>query len=1086
MNAEQLRQMEVILSHALSPDNNIRAQAERVLHQHMQNNRELFVFGILKLMRSSDQTQVRALSAIILRRKLPVGEPVLFDKLSAQLRKTILDELLQAVCQEGERYVRLQVCDTTAELAMVLLYKNGWPELVPFLFKCARSAVHELQLAAISIIGKLCAACPPEVVLQPCIADIYSVLHAALADTAALPLRICAVSALAKVVVNLEDTQSLERFQELIQPLFAVLSATLNEDAGNALGVLSEFADICSEKSLYFRPRLLQLVQTLAAVVNSAAAVDGARQLCLECLVLVCEESAGLLRKNEGALRIVVELAFRMLLDVEEDEEWSHNTDASSLEHSNFESGETALDRIAQAIQGAKMGPVVFPLISDFVSKNSEPGEWKWRHAGLRAMSQVGEVLPFERIPFPELLAFTADPHPRVRFAALQCVGQLCSDFEPELQDQYHAQVVPALLTSLQDSAHPRNQRHAAAALFNFIEPCSAEVLDPYVNTILTSLLAVLESSRNTVQEQVFTTIAAISGSHTEAFLPWYSKVAPLLKAVVTSATAPEQAELRGKAVDAISFIGLSIGAELFASDAKELMAMFVDMIHQNQFAADDVCEQYILFAFTRICEALGEDFLPFLPSVMPLVLHRAGKDEDWARLAKNDEDGSPASARLLSKGFTSALEEKTQACCILAGFCHDLGPAYYPYLPETVSILVPLMHFRFNDDLRTAAMTAAPDLVKCAVQAVGASAAPLHYLVDLFRNLLAELLKCCRTEVDLDILLVLVQTLQLCLDEMGDLAQECMDQTNVDVIGQSLLKLLKQSATRIRNREQKRSSPDYDVETADWLHRQNSSEDQLNVLVSECVASLMRTHGERFIPTFDTLCPEILRMLAGGSSQESIKVALYMFDDCVEYIGARASVYFPRFLPSLLPHLLSSNCDIRQGAAYGVTVCVEAAPTEFAPYAADAVRLLCMGLEAPESSMQEFAMATDNMATAVGRIAVLLDKPDLLPVWLSRLPIEHDESERTRNHEQLCSLVESGNNADVLGESYSNLPKILSVFSWVVDDANDSDGELVQRAVGIMSSMKRTLPAELLAQVVGACSARDQHKLGLIFSQIS
>ena len=58
MNAEQLRQMEVILSHALSPDNNIRAQAERVLHQHMQNNRELFVFGILKLMRSSDQTQV--------------------------------------------------------------------------------------------------------------------------------------------------------------------------------------------------------------------------------------------------------------------------------------------------------------------------------------------------------------------------------------------------------------------------------------------------------------------------------------------------------------------------------------------------------------------------------------------------------------------------------------------------------------------------------------------------------------------------------------------------------------------------------------------------------------------------------------------------------------------------------------------------------------------------------------------------------------------------------------------------------------------------------------------------------------------
>lgn len=128
--------------------------------------------------------------------------------------------------------------------------------------------------------------------------------------------------------------------------------------------------------------------------------------------------------------------------------------------------------------------------------------------------------------------------------------------------------------------------------------------------------------------------------------------------------------------------------------------------------------------------------------------------------------------------------------------------------------------------------------------------------------------------------------------------------------------------------------------------------------------------------------------------------------------------------------------------------------------------------------------LATENMVTALGRIAVLLDKPALLSIWLTALPITYDDSEKSRNHLQLCSLVESAT-PHIMGQNYANLPKILSIFSWLVDDVNESDPKVVQRTLRLMTSMKHTLPQDLLSQVISACSQEDQHKLSLIFNGI-
>ena len=62
------------------------------------------------------------------------------------------------------------------------------------------------------------------------------------------------------------------------------------------------------------------------------------------------------------------------------------------------------------------------------------------------------------------------DAHPKVRWAACQAVGQMCTDLCPELQEEEHSRILPALMAVMDDFENPRVQSHSAAAIVNFTE----------------------------------------------------------------------------------------------------------------------------------------------------------------------------------------------------------------------------------------------------------------------------------------------------------------------------------------------------------------------------------------------------------------------------------------------------------------------------------------------------------------------------------------------------------------------------------------------------------------------------------------
>jgi hypothetical protein len=92
---------------------------------------------------------------------------------------------------------------------------------------------------------------------------------------------------------------------------------------------------------------------------------------------------------------------------------------------------EQALDRLACALGGKSVLPPAFQFIPSMLASY----DWRIRHAGLMAIAAIGEgtskVMQNELGKVVDLVTpMFRDTHPRVRYAACQCVGQLCTDLE--------------------------------------------------------------------------------------------------------------------------------------------------------------------------------------------------------------------------------------------------------------------------------------------------------------------------------------------------------------------------------------------------------------------------------------------------------------------------------------------------------------------------------------------------------------------------------------------------------------------------------------------------------------------------------
>ncbi|MCD7465041.1 hypothetical protein HAX54_000434 [Datura stramonium] len=714
----------------------------------------------------------------------------------------------------------------------------------------------------------------------------------------------------------------------------------------------------------------------------------------------------------------------------------------------------------------------------------------------LRQLSHASKVMTqnLEQVIIMVLIAFE-DPHPRVRWASIDTIGQLSTDLGPYFQIEHHSRVLPVLLAAMDDFRNPRIQAHAASALLNFSEYCPPEILAPYLGVIVSELLVLLRSLYQMVQEAALTALAFVADASQEHFLKQYDLVMPYLKTILVNANDKSHRMLRAKTMECISLVGMAVGKDKFIVDAKQVMEVLMSL-QGSQMETDDPTTRRMLKALARVCWCLGQDFLPYMSVVMPSLLQSAQLKPDVTissadsdhEIDESDDDRMETitlgDKRIRIK--TSVLEEKATACNMLCCYVDELKEGFYPWIDQVTQALVPLMKFYFHDEVRRAAVLAMPDLLRSAKLAVEKGIAQGQnetYVKLLSDYIIPPLVEALHKESYKEIRKIMLYAVDKCLQISGPLLDGCQVQSIVDEIKLVLTDCL----SRKRELSERTNNEDFDAVEYDLINEENELEEDIFYYTGEILGTLIKTFKAAFLPFFDDLSSYLIPMWGKDKTDEERRIAIYIFDDVAELCREASRKYYDTYLPFILEACNDESSDVRQAAAYGLGICAEYGGSVFKPFIGEALSQLNIVIGHPNALQPVNVMAYDNAVSALGKICQFhrdsIDFSQVFPSWLNCLPIKGDIIEAKAVHDQLCSMVERSD-GELLGPNNQYLSKIVSVFAEILCAGKDLASEqTLSRMINLLRQLQQTLPPALLASTWSSLQPQQQIALQSILS---
>lgn len=643
---------------------------------------------------------------------------------------------------------------------------------------------------------------------------------------------------------------------------------------------------------------------------------------------------------------------------------------------------------------------------------------WRDRHAALMAISAISEgcrdlmVNELEQV-LALVVPALRDPHPRVRYAGCNALGQMSTDFAGTMQEKYHGTVLNNIIPVL-SSPEPRVQSHAAAALVNFCEEAERSILEPYLENLLSRLLDLLRSPKRYLQEQALSTIATIADSAETAFGQYYETLMPLLLNVLKEEQGKEYRLLRAKAMECATLIALAVGKERMGQDALNLVQI-LGHIQQNITDADDPQSQYLLHCWGRMCRVLGRDFVPYLPGVMPPLLTVAAAkadiqlldDDDQIEQVENDEGWElvPLKGKVIGIK-TSALEDKNTAIELITIYAQILEGAFEPYVLETMEkIAVPGLAFFFHDPVRVSAAKLIPQLLNSFKQAHGHQSPGFG---DMWSKVAEKIIEVLSAEPTVDTLAEMYQCFYESVEVVG---RNSLTAQHLQAFVDSAKSTLEDYQMRVKQRlEEQAELEEGDEENLEYEY---AVEDDQNLLsdMNKAFHTIFKNQGTSFLPAWQQLIQFYDNFITSQDPTQR-QWALCIMDDVLEFCGDESWAFKDHIMQPLAAGLQDDNAANRQAAAYGVGVAAQKGGAAWADFVACSIPSLFQVTQHPQSRTEEHVFATENASASIAKIlhfnASKVQNPqEVATNWLETLPITFDEEAAPYAYSFIAQLID-------------------------------------------------------------------------------
>ncbi|EQC29287.1 hypothetical protein SDRG_12955 [Saprolegnia diclina VS20] len=1126
----EFAEYEKMLWSLMSPDNSVRNVAEATF-EGMKADSDGTLLHLLQVIRSPASDDVRGLAAVLLRRVLLRDEVSLWCNASDATQHSVKNDLLQVLTHEANPSIRRKLCDTVGELASSILEEGEWDELLPCMFHWITSANVAHRESALRVFEMI------SLFIATAMSDYFDTTIRQLFETCLIDpaghVALHALRALGMLILSIDELDERDRFQPLLPLILQGLVTMQGPSDDDLMEAMEVIIELMEPHASFFKPCFQDLVRMMVAIAQTTSASFGTRQLAMEVLVSIAENAPASCRRfpHNSFVEIVFPIAFNLMLDVPDE---MLEDDEANDDISNVDVGSESLQRMAQAIGFKKSLGTCFRLVTSFANH----GDWHYQYAALLGLTQIVEIIPPAQVPSVVDHVFThLTPtfHPRVLSVAIDALGQLATDHGPVFQEQYHAQTIAMLLEYMALSAPTlaqaswkwkcHFQAHAATSLRYFIDTCHPEVMDPYLESLLTALFAMLSTAHTSansmidptpegrsVQEHAVAAISSIAGCCGPSFARFYDKVLPPLKqllyACLTELTTSTDAStmLCGITLECISLVGLAVGPNVFGADADEVLTVMTQMQHSTQYADDEILRSYLLQAWARLCKTLAEGFARYLPVVMPSLLDAAMQqaefdmdDDDENGMMADDDDEDVQIAHINDKCVsirTSLLEEKATACQMLSSMVGDLKEAFFPYVEQVTTVLTPLMTDSVHTEIRAASISAMPSLVLSVSKHLHVTNGDYSPVVQMLEYTLGRLLNALSTEPELELQMTIMQSIKMCIahavdpEETNDLIGKkaptgLLNHAQLVQLVEGLLIVLAESFQRRAVRRARKAIEELDEEEAEEDMDNDATEAQLQFILADCIGSLAKTHTHVFFPVFqETLLDKVLEMVQPHCLPEDRKLAVYLVDDILEHTGPSAVAHLDTFVPMLVDCVGSEYPPLRQAASFGLGLCATQGGPAFAPYVTQTVELLWQLVHAPDAYDPMYVNATDNAVSAIGRMLLLFDdalNPTLFSQWLRLLPMRGDLEESAAVIQRLCAAIQCKHR---IVFDATNVPVLISVLAESISAQLFADQDDVLHDIQMaLRSLRELIPPHVMQAVWSSMSPTQQQALHALFA---
>jgi hypothetical protein len=1027
------------------------------------------------------------MSGVLLRKKLDKSVWAVVD---GSIKVQLQAGLVQIVRNEGSMRVRSAAVEVIAKICELIFEAApnhfSWDEMYQASAQMAQSDSPHSKTVGLKLFSNTCFFREED---QAFVQGWMQITHAAMhvSHGGNLEVRMAGCDAAKSLILWIHDGKAdKHRLSELVAAILQYASEccrpeNLKTNDEAIKSALSDLEELASNAPILFRSHVNSLLQ-LAQLVMTTCDDEGAQIMASEVTVTLCEMKPNMIKKQPGfAAQLLSMFSTHIINGTEEDTpdsllKW--NSALSTEEDDEEELVSTAkqmLDRLSCALEGDHLLPIIFH--PQFVPTLVADANWKNRYTALFVISQmiegVSEVLRKQNMSahlqfvVSQVLARLSDPHPRVRWAAINAIGQMLTDMSPVLHRTYHEQIVTGLLQIMElDVQNPRVRSHAAACVVNFCDKdcIQEEHIVKYAPNILGSLHSLLshpQSNRRVIEEAI-TGIAAMADVVPQSeFGKYYDTIFSTICQILQNSLASHDghALLVPKTVECMSHVAAAVKLDKFGPHAEVTCQLFMQC-QATVRSPNDPLQSYLVAAWSKLASVMGDQFKPFLPSVMNQLLSilRIPTDEEASDNADPSGQCEQFTAGDKTYNVNSGVnEDKVLACQTLLEFLTDSDfTLMLPYVDHVMAECSKFVNYKFSNQLREVAPSvigSALQLLKKGQQDISSVIKPrcLQAMTSIMTQLKSEWYKDCIASQ--------ASAIGDCVESLGE-GGLTFEEAKVVMLG--LAQPLEEALMELKNSHaNKLATKDEDEDVQEDVCAEDIDAEIENS--ADCLINAIGSLAKCTRPFFKQMFDEVLPKLVGTFKVEEegeihVRLALCLLDEVIESMGVACAPYLGHFVPLLLQFCASSTPCLRQAAIYGVGVSALSGAAEFKPFASHVLVAATHLCSQPNARDEENGHCTDNAVSAVikclAKHSDAVDVPGSLNLALSYLPFTHDIDEMATAFEYIVELMNSNLDA-VIGAGAVHLPKIIhgmAVVLWHIECEENSD--LRTKIVTVCKSM--------------------------------